>query len=260
MIGRTNAGGGGGGGLNFKVITNPLPSTAKENTIWVDTDKINSYYFSATQPENMTNYDVWFPVGTSSNVAFNALKKNGILVYPLSAKQYVNGSLVNVDAKSYQNGEWVDWVIYLVNGAFLNTTFAGEWTKGTGSQGSGGSATMTEDGLKVTGNGVSGGSGGALRYGPEELIDFTEISEIIVEWEWVSGAKSIGMLLVTDVQNTAWNSANIARYDHTFTGGLETTVFDVSGVTGEHYFRVGTSTTTSSNIVFLIRSIELKRG
>lgn len=101
--------GAGGPGLNFKVIGNPQPETAKENTIWVDTDKINNYYFSAEQPENMVEYDVWFLIGRYSTVAFSAIKKNPVMVYPLSAKQYVNGALVDVTSKSYQGGKWVDW-------------------------------------------------------------------------------------------------------------------------------------------------------
>jgi hypothetical protein len=52
---------------------------------------------------------VWIKAGTSSPVKFNALKKNGIQVYPLSAKQYVSGAGVDKTAKSYQNGAWVDW-------------------------------------------------------------------------------------------------------------------------------------------------------
>ena len=99
-------GGGGGASLNFKVIANARPTKAKENTIWVDTDKINKYYFSVTQPENMSDYDVWFPTGTSSPVEFNALKSNGIQVYLLSAKQYVNGALVDKTVMVYQNGKW----------------------------------------------------------------------------------------------------------------------------------------------------------
>ena len=110
MLGRTNTGGGGGGGgLNFKVIPNPQPATAKENTIWVDTDKINNYYFSATQPENMVDYDVWFQMETFSPVDFNALKKNGIQVFPGSAKQYIGGELIAKVASIYQNGEWIQF-------------------------------------------------------------------------------------------------------------------------------------------------------
>lgn len=100
-------GGSGGGGLNFKVIPNPQPATAKENTIWVDTDRINNYYFSAEQPENMVEYDVWFQMDTASPVAFNALRKNGIQVFPGSAKQYIGGVLIGKVASIYQNGEWI---------------------------------------------------------------------------------------------------------------------------------------------------------
>ena len=107
-------GGAGGAVLNFEVIGGTSqPGSAKENTIWINTDKINNYYFSATQPENVTDYDVWISTGTSSSIEFNALKKNGIQVYPISAKQYVNGAWVDVDAMSYQDGEWVDWAVYL---------------------------------------------------------------------------------------------------------------------------------------------------
>ena len=52
---------------------------------------------------------VWIFTDTSILVEFNALKKNGIQVYPISAKQYVSGAWVDVTAKSYQNGKLVDW-------------------------------------------------------------------------------------------------------------------------------------------------------
>ena len=46
--------GGGGTALNFKVVGNPQPESAKGNTIWVNTDvPIGAWYFAATQPENL---------------------------------------------------------------------------------------------------------------------------------------------------------------------------------------------------------------
>ena len=126
---------GGGAPLNFKVVPNPQPDTAKENTIWVDTDRINNYYFSATQPEGMVDYDVWFPVGTSSTVEFNALKKGGIQVYPLSAQQMVSGVLKDVTAKSYQGGVWKEWIevidFDLTNWTKKNPYPSRSYTKGT---------------------------------------------------------------------------------------------------------------------------------
>ena len=111
MLGRTNTGGGGSGGLNFQVIGGTTaPSNPKENMIWVNTStKITSYIFSATQPTGSAGM-VWISTGTSSTVEFNALKKNGIQVYPISAKQYIGGAWVDKTAKSYQDGEWVDLV------------------------------------------------------------------------------------------------------------------------------------------------------
>jgi hypothetical protein len=119
--------GAGGPGLNFKVIGNPQPETARENTIWVDTDKINNYYFSSEQPENMVDYDVWFTTGSFSTVAFNALKKNGIQVYPISAKQYVSGALVRKDACCFQNGVWDYLTTYLFKDGNQFTAITGGW-------------------------------------------------------------------------------------------------------------------------------------
>ena len=100
--------------LNFEVVGGTTePANPVENMIWVNTDaEITNYEFSATEPANPLEGMVWVSVGTSSTVAFNALKKNGIQVYPLSAKQYVNGVWVDKIAKSYQGGEWVNWITY----------------------------------------------------------------------------------------------------------------------------------------------------
>jgi hypothetical protein len=85
---------GGGAPLNFKVVggtTEPL--ILKENTIWIDTDsEISSWIFSAKEPTNFTEGMVWFFMSTTSSgiVEFNALKKNGIQIFPVSAKQYLH--------------------------------------------------------------------------------------------------------------------------------------------------------------------------
>lgn len=101
---------GGGAGYNFKVVggtTEPL--NPKENSIWINTEaEITSWVFSASQPDNLAEGNVWISTGTSSPVGFNALKKNGITVYPLSAKQYINGAWIYKESKMYQNGVWVD--------------------------------------------------------------------------------------------------------------------------------------------------------
>lgn len=129
MLGRTNTGGGGSGGLNFQVIGGTTaPSNPKENMIWVNTStKITSYIFSATQPTGSAGM-VWIITGTSSPAEFNALKKNGIQVYPLSAKQYVSGKWVDKTAKIYQGGAWKEWITYLYNKGDECTDLTGGWS------------------------------------------------------------------------------------------------------------------------------------
>lgn len=85
----------------------------------------NGYYHDAGT--------VWISTSTSSTAPFNPLKKNNITVYPMSAKQYVNGAWVNKTAKTYQGGKWVDWIVYVVPSNtfswFTNNTVRGNVTK-----------------------------------------------------------------------------------------------------------------------------------
>lgn len=118
-------GSGGGAALNFKVKDYAteeqlMAATGKVNEIGIITSTpMTGWYFAAEQPE-MQPGEVWISTGTSSTVAFNALKKGGtVMVYPISAKQMgQDGVLVDVTAKSWQNGEWVDWITftYIVGG------------------------------------------------------------------------------------------------------------------------------------------------
>ena len=114
MIGITNAGGG-GGGLNFKVVGGTVqPASPSENMIWVNTSvAITSWVFSTTAPANPVAGMVWFATGNSSSVTFNAVKKNGIWVYPTACQQYVSGAWVAKTAKTYQSGAWKDWQLTL---------------------------------------------------------------------------------------------------------------------------------------------------
>lgn len=94
--------------LNFEVVGGTTQPSPKENIIWVNTNTITDWVFSATQPTALPGR-VWISIGVESAVEFNALKENEIRVYPISAQQYVNGTWVNVEVQSYQNGEWVEW-------------------------------------------------------------------------------------------------------------------------------------------------------
>ena len=109
--GRVNIGSGGGGGLNFEVIGGTsAPSSPKENTIWVNTAvAITSWVFSATAPTSPVAGMVWFKTNVSSVGAFNAIKKNGLWVYPTAGQQYISGAWVVKTVKTWQNSTWADW-------------------------------------------------------------------------------------------------------------------------------------------------------
>ena len=102
-------GAGGGTSLNFAVTGNPKPESPAENTIWVNTDTpVSGWVFGTDQPAGVEGM-VWFPSGTASRAAFNAVKENSLMVYPSTAKQYVNGAWVAKSAQTYQGGKWVPW-------------------------------------------------------------------------------------------------------------------------------------------------------
>lgn len=126
-------GGGGGTPLNFKIVAYAteeelITAQPKENTIGVITNvPITGYKFSATEPEDMIEGEVWIKTGVDSDVAFDIVE--GIKTYPLFVKQYVSDIWVEKTAKTYQGGEWVDWW----NGELFDNgkqyeTVTGGWT------------------------------------------------------------------------------------------------------------------------------------
>lgn len=106
---------GGGAALNFKMVGGTTaPSNPSENTIWIDTDvNINSWLFSASEPSEPIDGMIWATYSTSGSSSFNTLKKNGIILCPLKASQYIDGEWINKTAKSYKNGEWTNWTVYV---------------------------------------------------------------------------------------------------------------------------------------------------
>ena len=108
---------GGANPLNFKVIGSLTePESPAENTLWVQTDTpVTSWSFSPTEPESPSSGMVWVQTETSSGGSFNALKKNEILLCPVSCRQYVSGSWLFKSARNYIDGAWNDWRHYLYN-------------------------------------------------------------------------------------------------------------------------------------------------
>lgn len=188
----------GSGGLNFSIeayeYESALPETAEDNTIAIyPATEISSYSFSATKPENPDPYMVWISTGTSSPAEFNALKENGIQIYPISAKQYVSGNWMDVTAKSYQGGKWVDWwqgELYKEGNEYVEVT--GGWMEeGRGlSSGDNKASTapkITRGAASMTFHNESGGGG---VYRTTNKIDLTPYASAILKCDTQSVASS----------------------------------------------------------------------
>lgn len=123
---------------------------------------------------------VWIYTGTASPVEFNALKKNCVMVYPVSVKQYVNGAWVGKVAKTYINGAWSDWTTYLYNKGNLCENITGGWqTRAWMSNYNGVSAqqpTVTYNAASVTFRNAS--SATKLATGVWEVMNDVDLSEV----------------------------------------------------------------------------------
>jgi hypothetical protein len=230
--------GGGGGGLAFRVLGGTsAPSNQKPNDIWVNTgEEITSYIFSATEPEGYANGMVWITIGASSPVAFNALKKNGVMVYPLSAKQYIDGAWVDVTAKSYQNGEWVDWwngELYISGNEYTN--FTGGWSSYYtyhSSYPNRGTLTKNADSLEIVANGASN-----IVAQTVNKIDITNYTSAEFEVECISRYSTYPLVLFVDNKNDSnYNTSRVASKKCELSSGKSGTFsVDISALTGMHY-------------------------
>lgn len=237
--------GSGGASLNFKVLGGTSqPASAKENTIWVNTDqKINGYILSATEPEAPAEGMVWISIGIESGVAFSVTKKNPVMVYPISAKQYISGSWMDKVAKSYQDGAWVDWITYLFNNGDECTERTGGWS---------GAWTNANGYFHITANGNT-------TWYPEctaNKIDLTNVNTIIIQYEITdvgTGLQySMRLGTLSAKPGVALSSAPSYVSSVVCSEAENKAVLDVSTLSGEYYvvFTAPSSTSTTKTNVY----------
>lgn len=241
--GTGNIGGGSGGGLNFKVVGNPQPTNPKENTIWLNTDvDITGCSFRAERPEGMAEGEVWISTGTESQVAFNALKKSTIMVYPLAAKQMQGGTLVDVTAQSYQNGAWVDWwngELYDKGNEFKN--FTGGWVHTPMPTDFFGSTAIakTSESIKLDFSGSNRARGVVHTANKIDLTNFSTLKINIIDCA-ITGA-TVEKIYVGACENSAeeitWDAYKAAT--RLVNGNTGVVSVDIFALEGEHYVSVG---------------------
>lgn len=255
---------GGSGGLNFNVVGGlTQPANLKGYAIWVLTDvPISGWIFAATEPESLVEGMVWFPTGTSSPVAFNALKKNAIEVYPTFAKQYIGGALVDKKAKSYQDGEWVDWIpegsLYWYGDE--RTEITGGWTtrkwkrdSGAGSSGTI-SITRNSDNIEAIWSKTSGENCGVLEIIND--IDLTNVKTITAKYDLSLNPGHNGYLIAVTRSSSYWGKAPALI---AITSGMEqNTSLDVESLNGLYDIAFALHTDNQPDIS--LKVYEVQRG
>ena len=236
-------GGGGSSSLNFKIVAYATEeelaaAQPKENTIGVvTTTPINGWSFNATEPTELMEGMVWFTTGTSSSVAFNAFKKNDIQVYPISAKQYISGTWVDKTAKSWQNGEWVEWIVYLYNEGDRCEDLTGSWEananmKLNGTANKPANVTFNETSITTKLASVCiANTVNKINVTPYSTLNF------YVDVQETAGSDTYG--IIADYGDIYKNCA--ACLINTKTAGLQTISIDISNIEGEYYVAWGSS-------------------
>ena len=230
--------------LNFAVANgfNTPPSNPAENTIWVNTGlAIENWVFSTTRPENPTQGMVWFSVGTSSPVEFNVLKDNCIQVYPISAEIYNNGEWSTKEAKSYQNGNWVEWfpegAVYC-NGAFavpVGATDTGGSVRGS----------YTEyDGYFVM---KMGTAGYAMQVITQSVEDVTNYSTITVDFNSLTPVNDKAEVKVF-ANTTRADATSLPASAKVTNKASGTVTVDVSKLTGSYYLGISIYNTAAQEV------------
>lgn len=237
-------GGSGGAALNFNVKTYPSETELKadkprENTIGViTTTTMTSWVFSATEPKEPKVGMVWFKLGTSSAVEFNALKNNTLQVYPLTAKQYVGDTFVEITAMSYQVGEWGVWSKYLFDyGSQSYVWQTRGWAYNSSGLAKAPTITENTDGsvsLSLTA-GAGSYPGGA--YELAEDVDLTSIKKLELYGEYSGTFASVNdcnVYLIAINRSTQYWGGNAAAQAYAYWNSEFPLVLDVSSLTGKY--------------------------
>lgn len=228
-------GGGGGAALNYKVVGGTVqPIGARENTLWVNTSTaITSHAFSATEPESPVEGIVWFSVGTSCSAPINVLKKDNVLmVYPVSCKQYIDGVWVGKTAKTYQDGAWKEWVLYLYKGAEDVSDISGGWEKYSGS----GTLSISDGVLSFKMPGKQyGTNSGVMRH--KTAVNMSSFKTVVISCYAHGYTARVATFHIYDASGNSAASVDIG----TVTGQVLEKTIDITDLQGEFFFGLALS-------------------
>lgn len=190
---------------------------------------------------------VWISTGTNSSTAFNALKKNNVTVYPLSAKQCVSGVWNAMDAKTYQNGAWVEWIPIGVLYWHGNecTDITGGWTSKAWQMQA--DATTNGQTYEITRNAdnmtfTKTGDIGAVMYAAKS-IDLTNVKAIHFKGEMSKAARNnwVAFHVWTKIggNKAYWGTNSVATVKTSTSESVREFTLDVAALTGNYFLGFG---------------------
>lgn len=231
----------------------------------------NSVSFSGpvdvTDPEE-ANGAVWFRTSYYSYADFNLLDNNQLWVYPVQAKQYVNGRWVEKTCKTFNGQEWIDWVPYGAlywYGNMCTPVSGGTWSAANlrpnsdwGSEYDLPTFTNTEDCFIINWSIAGWGSGGAFLDTFQDLTDVTGI-EIDCEVEVLQNPADLSMS-VYQSKSVNYDSSNVASVRLAKSNGGPYTVtrqkflLDTSALGGSYGIQfMGYDSWTGSNSTIILK-------
>lgn len=242
-------------GLNFEIIGGTTqPSYPENNTIWINTSTpVTGWQFGIEQPSGESG-KVWICVGEHNICKFNALLENCIYIYPVFAKQYVNGTWVSVESLIYQSGEWKDWVSEkcIFNASQLNTsTASGMFTRPFSDQ----PRASEESGLiRLTNSGSH-----RVPFFIKDSYDLTNVSRIVIRGYSNYSDATVGISLNTNYQSGTYNPNYAVSKSFTSYGDFvdeKSVVLEVDDYAGNYYIAFAVDGLESINLF----TIELLAG
>jgi hypothetical protein len=225
-----------------------LLSKNRRYSIFTPIETTDAYFYYCTDADNtgsnpafsvwfalyLVGNPIWISTGASGNVEFNALKKNGIQVYPISAKQYINNAWVDKEAKTYQNGKWVGWTNYLYNQGDQCSSITGGWKSALS-----GGISVDLSGAQIVFSVTSSTKRDASVY-TNNKIDVTNYKSLIVRMTAAKGASDYsGWKFQVGISsaNTAYKPT-FTTYTQNNSSVLTDVKVDISGITGSYYVAI----------------------
>ena len=202
-----------------------LSAVPRENTVGVVTDKMDRWLFSPREPEGEEGL-LWITTGNASAAACNALKKNGIELCPVEARQYREGAWQRVAAASYLGGSWLRWAanrtIYASGVSHVGLTLT--------------NATKSDNGYLALSLGLNGSAKAV-----SDPVLLAGQARLVVEYQNLGGSGTFAggvRARVWDLEDEVVASSN----RKTAASGVLT--LDISGLSGE--YKVGVYANNSS--------------